>query len=124
MTTTCDLPGVFAALRLILTPYANGLTVVRDAAGTFSLSTKHILSNMKPLFFGGVEVNKRYVSFHLMPLYVFPDLLNSISPALRGRMQGKSCFNFRHVDLALFQELTALAATAHARYVQAGYVAA
>ena len=124
MTMPSDLPNVFAALRPLLTPYAKGLTVVRDASGAFSLDTKHVMPNKKPLFFGAVEVNKRYVSFHLMPVYVFPDLLASVSPALRERMQGKSCFNFRHVDPALFQELAALVAAAHARYVQAGYAAA
>jgi hypothetical protein len=59
-----------------------------------------------------------------MPVYVFPDLLASVSPALRKRMQGKSCFNFRHVDHELLHELASLVAAGHARYVQAGYAAA
>jgi hypothetical protein len=124
MTTPPDLPSVFAALRPLLAPYAAGLTVVRDAPGMFSLDTKHIMPNKKPLFFAAVEVNKSYVSFHLMPLYVFPELLASASPALRKRMQGKSCFSFSRVDPVLFQELAALVPAGHARYVQAGYAAA
>ena len=40
-----------------------------------------------------------------MPVYVEPSLLDGISPGLRRRMQGKSCFNFAKVDEALFAEL-------------------
>lgn len=124
MTTSRDLESVFAALRPLLTPYVAGLTVIRDAPGTFWLETTHIMPNKKPLFFGAVELKKRYVSFHLMPVYVFPELLSTLSPALRKRMQGKSCFNFSRVDPALFQEFSTLVTAAHARYVQAGYVRA
>lgn len=123
MTASPDLQSVFAALRPLLTPYVASLTVVRDAPGTLSLDTKHILPNKKPLFFGAVEINKTYVSFHLMPVYVFPELLATVSPPLRKRMQGKSCFNFSRVDPVLFQELAALVAAGYARYAQAGYAA-
>jgi len=42
-------------------------------------------------------------------VYMFPDLLNELSPALKKRMQGKSCFNFKSIDeeqLAELRELT------------------
>jgi len=47
------------------------------------------------MFFGSVRLGKAYVSFHLMPLYMCPVLIESLSPALRKRMQGKTCFNFK-----------------------------
>lgn len=43
-----------------------------------------------------------------MPVYVFPELLINISPELKKRMQGKSCFNFKQVDKKLFKELEVL----------------
>jgi hypothetical protein len=43
-----------------------------------------------------------------MPIYVQPSLLDEVSPALRKRMQGKSCFNFAKVDEPLLAELEAL----------------
>jgi hypothetical protein len=57
-----------------------------------------------------VRQGKNYVSFHLMGLYTFPEMLKSVSPALRRRMQGKSCFNFTHIDEELFAELERLTA--------------
>jgi hypothetical protein len=40
-----------------------------------------------------------------MPLYACPELVKTISPELKKRMQGKSCFNFRATDEALFVQL-------------------
>jgi hypothetical protein len=39
-----------------------------------------------------------YVSFYLMPVYMYPDLVDGISLELTKRKQGKSCFNFETVD--------------------------
>ena len=58
--------------------------------------------------FAGVRKGKRYVSYHLFSVYLEPGQLDGISPELRRRMQGKSCFNFTRVDDALFDELDGL----------------
>ena len=70
----------------------------------------------------GVRTGKNYVSYHLMAIYACPDLLESVSPELRKRMQGKSCFNFRHVDEALFKELAQLTDRSFKRFKQAGFI--
>jgi hypothetical protein len=45
------------------------------------------------------------VSYHLMPVYAYPELLETISPTLKKRMQGKSCFNFTKTDTKTLKEL-------------------
>ena len=47
------------------------------------------------MYFGSVRLGKAYVSLHLMPLYMNPRLTKAISPELKKRMQGKTCFNFK-----------------------------
>lgn len=59
-------------------------------------------------YVAGVRGGARYVSVYLMCAYADPSLLDDASPALRARRQGRSCFNFTHVDEALFAELDAL----------------
>ena len=80
------------------------------------------MKNKKPLFFAAAQIKKNYVSYHLMPIYVFPELITDLSPSLRQRMQGKSCFNFRSVNPPLMLELEMLTAAGMAKYRQAGYV--
>ena len=99
----------FAALREVLAAHAQGLKVTADGPKGYSLNTPFSPRWRKELFFGSVQVTKNYVSFHLFSVYMFPDLLEGISPGLRARMQGKACFNFRAPDEELFRELAALA---------------
>jgi hypothetical protein len=117
-----DLSPVFTALRKVLAPYAAQLCATRDDDQELYLDTTHIQKNKKPLFFGAVQVKKSYVSFHLMPVYLKPELLASASPELRARMQGKSCFNFQAVEPALFKELSALTRASYASYQEQGFV--
>lgn len=79
-------------------------------------------SNGKDVWFGAARIGKSYVSYHLMAVYVFPDLLEGISPELKRRMQGKSCFNFTHVDEKLLQELKELTQRGYERFKKEGFI--
>jgi len=114
--------GTFERLKGILQPYSAELVVLVDEADNFYINTNFIMKNKKPMYFGSVKINKNYVSFHLMPVYVFPELLQNISPALIRRMQGKSCFNFKDIDEERFKELENLTRNGHSKYQNAGYV--
>lgn len=117
-----DLASVYAELHKIMAPYAAQLDAKRDDAEELYVDTRHVQKNKKPLFFGAVQVKKSYVAFHLMPLYVKPELLTPVSAELRARMQGKSCFNFKSAEPALFKELAALTKAAFASYKEQGFV--
>jgi hypothetical protein len=103
-----DFPTVFEQLRSILKSHAQNLTVKTDAAGTYYLDGPYSEKWKKELFFGSAQIKKNYVSFYLMPVYMYPELLKDVSPELKKRMQGKSCFNFKKVEPELFAELTEL----------------
>jgi hypothetical protein len=100
-----DFQVVYDSLKKLLKPYESGLQLKVDTQGTYSLDAGYSQQYKRDVFFGSVIIGKNYVSYHLMPVYVFPELLDSISPQLKKRMQGKSCFNFNKVDEALFAEL-------------------
>ena len=116
-----DLSGAFSDLRRIMAPYAAKLDVKRDDETELYVDTRHVQKNKKPQFFGAVQVKKAYVSYHLMPLYLKPALLDAVSPELKARMQGKSCFNFKAAEPKLFKELAALTKAAYASYREQGY---
>lgn len=117
-----DTDQVFADLRKIMLPYARKLECSADADAELNVETKHFMKNGKPLWFGAVRISKNYVGYHLMPVYVNPDLLADLSPALKKRMQGKSCFNFTKSDPALFKELATLTEAGYEDYRKMGYV--
>ena len=108
MSSKNDFPLVFEQLKSILKPYAEKLTLKVDTSDTYYIDGPYSEKWKKQLFFGSAQVKKNYVSFYLMPVYMYPELLKDISPDLKKRMQGKSCFNFKKVEPDLFDELAVL----------------
>jgi hypothetical protein len=117
MTERDDLTRQLTALMLRAAPM---MVMASKGDGGLSLNAPwpNPLHPKQPMWFGGVRVCKAYVSYHLMPVYSHPALLEGISTALRHRMQGKSCFNFKRSDPALLAELEALTAAAAELYAR------
>src|SRR2546428_8913440 len=113
---------VFAKLKAIFQPHAKKMDVAQDTNKYYLLNTRHIMKNEQPLCFGGVRLGKAYVSFYLMSLYACPDELKRMSPELKKRMQGKSCFNFKEVDQRLFKELADLTRDGAAKFNDAKFI--
>jgi hypothetical protein len=112
---------VFEKLKSILQPYSQKLIVKADTVDGFSLDGAYSAKWKKELFFGAAQVKKNYVSFYLMPVYMYPDLLENVSPELKKHMQGKSCFNFKKIEPALFDELAQLTRQAYERFTREEY---
>jgi len=106
----------FTKLRDILILYQDRLEVTVDSKYKFYTETRSASHNGKPLFFAAVIMGQANVSYHLMPVYWEPGLLKGLSPELKKRMQGKSCFNFTEAKPRLFRELARLTAKAFALY--------
>jgi hypothetical protein len=103
-----DFGSSFASLSGILRKHSAGMSIKTDEPGHFYVERAAATAKAKPRFFGAVQTKKSYVSYHLMPVYENPSLLDGISDGLRKKMQGKSCFNFTVSDPSLFEELDAL----------------
>ena len=116
--------AAFERLTTLLAPYQDELIVKTDEPGHLYLDAPPSPSYPNGLFFGAVKIGKSYVSFHLMPVNVHPELLEGISPDLRKRMQGKSCFNFAAPDETLFAELENLTRAGFEAYGRDGTIPA
>jgi hypothetical protein len=111
MPKVANFPQVFDRLKHMLIEVQAQepkLKVITDKPGGYYLHIPYVEKYRKELWFGGVEIKKNYVSFHLVPLYVCPDMVAGMSDKLRKRMQGKGCLNFTAVDDDLFTELEGL----------------
>jgi len=115
--------SIFIRLRKILTPYATRLTVSADTSDHYCLVLTASPKLKKAFPVAWVQVGKGYVSYHFMPVYMFPQLRERMTEKLQARMQGKSCFNFKAVDEALFKELETVTAEGFAICRKAGFAA-
>lgn len=116
-----DLAPVHDRLKAIFGPFRASLSVTKDGPDGLYLELPGYEGNPWG-YVGGTRLGKRYVSFYLMGVYGDEGLAASISPELRRRMQGKSCFNFTSIDEPLFAELATVTARAIER--QPGLLAA
>lgn len=105
MATKKDLRPVFDRLKEIFAPYESKMNIAQDNDNMYVLNTRYLLKKNYPLMFGGVRLGKNYVSYYLMSIYANLGESTGISPELKKRMQGKSCFNFTAIDDSLFKEL-------------------
>lgn len=116
-----DLAAIFRSLRPLFSEHADTCVVLSDDPSRYYLGTYEVREkDGYRTGFGGVEIKKNYVSAHLMPIYVHPDMLENLSPQLRKRMQGKSCFNFKKTDQQLFEELHDLINAGISRFKEDG----
>jgi hypothetical protein len=126
-----EFESIFVRLRAILQKHAGRLTVKDDTPDRYCLEGSAGPATLrawggkvkKPMIpVASVEVGKAYVSYHLMGLYGNAKLVGGMSKELKARMQGKTCFNFKKNDEALFKELEQITAEGLAAFRKAGYI--
>ena len=116
-----DFQAVFDRLRPLYAAHAAKCVVLKDAPDGYLLGSQEVRAkDGYRTWFGGVEIKKSYVSAHLMPVYMHPELLEGIDPGLRKRMQGKSCFNFKKPDDPALEAFAALVEAGAARFAADG----
>jgi hypothetical protein len=114
--------ALFDALRAILKRHERELVVVHDKADNYYLDTPTKDPNKNALFFAAARAGRAYTSFYLMPVYTNPELLGAVSPELKKRMQGKSCFNFKSAEPGLLKELSELTEKCFGAWKAAGRI--
>jgi len=126
-----DFELIFARLRAILQKHAGTLLVKENTPDCYCLEASvgpaavrawggKVKKPMIPVAW--VQIGKAYVSYHLMGVYGNAKLRDGMSRELKARMQGKTCFNFKTNDEALFQELEQLTKQGIAGFRKAGFI--
>jgi hypothetical protein len=119
---SAEFQAAYDALRRILAKYETTLSwQPHGASGSWLIGAK-MGPYKRPVALAGLSVGKSYVSYHLLPVYMNPELQKKISPELKARMQGKACFNFKRPDPALFKELAALTEAGYQGFKKLGYI--
>jgi hypothetical protein len=98
------------------------MVVVTDGPTDFTVSSPALGPNGKPMWFGCVKMNKSAVTYHFMPLYFNPRLQSVVPPKLLARKQGKTCFNFKRPDEALFAQIEELTRMGRQQWQRQGFL--
>jgi hypothetical protein len=81
-----DFQAVYDELKKLMQPYAKGALKAHEKPGEFQVIGQPVPQTKgRDVWFGAVRLGKAYVSYHLMPVYALPELLDGISPELKRR---------------------------------------
>ena len=125
-----ELQPIFGKLRAILKRNAPSFRVSEDSPDHYALDATPGPATLRA--WGGkvkrpripvawVEIRKTYVSYHLMGV-AHPSVRETLSKQLEARLQGKTCFNFKTNDDALFRELDQVTHLGLSTFREAGFV--
>jgi hypothetical protein len=115
MGSPADLAAIEGRLQAILEPYRSLL----EPATIYGIPTLRRSGAKAHEWFAFVKPASKHVSFFLMPIVTWPDLLSGCSPSLAHARKAKSAFTFTSLDEALATDLEALVARSYLRYVGA-----
>lgn len=121
-----DLLPLFGELKALLEPYAGRYAVRRDEPGHYELwSEKDVVIDgrkRRDVFFAGLIVQKSYVGFYYMPVYVDTGLVDVFGPELLALLKGKSCFRVRELTPTLRRQIRDALKKGHSLYRSRGWV--
>jgi hypothetical protein len=126
-----EFESIFVKLRAILRKHGGTLRVKEDTPVCYCLESSVGPATLRA--WGGkmkvpaipvtwVQIGKAYVSYHLMGIYGSATSPAGMSKELKARMQGKTCFNFKSDDEALFKELEQLTVQGITGFRKAGFI--
>ena len=111
--TAAELAATEVRLHAVLDPYRSRL----EPSTIYGIPTLRRPGAKAHEWFAFVKPASRHVSFFLMPMLTWPELLDGCSTALLKRRKAKTAFNFTTLDPELVADLERLVGRAYERYV-------
>ena len=125
-----DLQTIFDTLKPLLQAYQPPLTAQVDTPARYELWS--VKSSAEPLviegrkrsqvFFASLIIQKAYVGFYFMPVYVETELKTIFQPELLRLLKGKSCFHIKKLDAALLGQIEAALKIGFELYQHRGWI--
>lgn len=121
-----DLKQIFDSLKPLLEKYRPPLAAKTENERYFDLWSFKDLEiegrKRKEVFFAGLIIQKDYVGFYYMPVYVDGEIKQLFPPNLLKLLKGKSCFHIRKLSPELMADLDRALQLGFARYQARGWV--
>ena len=101
-----ELITLFDALKKLLLPFVIDPIKLRggESGQMMLVSEKEIVIDGRKkneLWFAGLLIQKGYVGFYFMPVYVETEIKKIFKPELLNLLKGKSCFHIKKLDKEL-----------------------
>jgi hypothetical protein len=120
------LVDVFAVLRKKLSVYSPPMQIRMEDQRRYELwSVKDLViegRKRKDVYFAGLMIQKDYVGFYFMPVYVKSEIGTLFSPELAKLLKGKSCFHIKRLNDSLQAAIESALSMGFQLYQERGWV--
>jgi hypothetical protein len=121
------LAELFQELSRLLEPYAKGSLEKHGGSGgkLALISNKEVEiggRKRENLWFVSLLVQKGYVGFYFMPVYMNPAVRIKIKPELLKCLKGKACFHIKKRDPLIFEQIREALEIGHKAYKDLGWI--
>ena len=121
-----DLNEIFQAVKTLMQVYRPPLIAKMEDESHFDLwSQKDLViegRKRKEVYFAGLVIQKGYVGFYYMPVYIDTAVKTVFKPELLALLKGKSCFHIKKLDDPLQQQIESALQLGFEQYQQRGWV--
>jgi hypothetical protein len=122
-----ELVLVFEAIKKLMIPYAKGSLKLKggDGGQVALISDKPVViegRKKEEIWFAGVLVQKGYVGFYYMPVYMNEPLRKKLPPELLKTLKGKACFHIKKADPQLLGQIKEALQIGHACFREKGWI--
>ncbi len=120
-----DLTQIFDTLKAVMKAYAPPFVAKLDDEAHYDLwSNKEAVfagRKRKEVYFAALIIQKAYVGFYYMPVYIETEMKAVFKPELLKLLKGKSCFHIKKLDDGLVEQIREALQAGHAMYQERGW---
>lgn len=107
-----ELVEVFQKLKEILKKYEPPFSHKIDTDAGYDLWSFRAVEmfgrKYPEVYFGGIVLRGKYISLYNMAIYMNKKLTENLSPALKKKLSGKSCFHLTELNDSMISEIEGL----------------
>ena len=122
-----DLGPIFARIKQLLAAFEKEPLRLRGGEGgqVLLISEKAVViegRKKEALWFASALVQKGYVGFYYMPVYMNEAVRSQLKPELLKCLKGKACFHIKKNDPLLFDQIGEALEIGYASYKKMGWI--
>jgi len=127
MDATTDLSQIFNQLRTLMKPFETGTIKARvDEEKRYDLWSEKKVEiegrKRNDVYFAGLVIQRNYVGFYFMPVYVDAEIKAVFKPELLKLLKGKSCFHVKKMDDELSRQIEDALQKGYKLYLDRGWI--
>jgi hypothetical protein len=117
---------IFNQIKTLMQAYAPPMTPKMDDETHYDLWSIKDLTiegrKRKEVYLAGLIIQKSYVGFYYMPVYVSAEAKRAIPEELLRLLKGKSCFHIKQLDQVVLEQIRAALKYGFESYQERGWV--